>query len=266
MGANDKNSDGHFTGVGTCQIHTSKTGTCQRVGKGGGGCDYPTNCDPPHVTWATTAKPWKNDKGQTEWEAHHILCVEAVTRYRLVKAYSADEKKNIDAVYRKTEWCINQKPNMIALPRKMVYREYAESRGLNLPCHCWDHNIADGYIDDVREQIHLRIWQKIREAVADEVQCKLAKDVVVKELQDLADKFREILKQRGKRKAGNGAGTLAAWTESEKDSPAPQWWYPFSMARDAVAANRPANTFGKPKWSAKARLDAQRSKRRAFWG
>ncbi len=255
MATTEKN-EGHFTGEGDCLIHTSKTGTCQRMAKKGG-CDYGKNCAPEAkelVKWETTASPWQNADGENEWEAHHIVCVEAVIRYHV--AYASVETE-IDAVYRKTEWCINQKPNLIPLPLKMVYERYEPSRTLNRPCHNWDHNVAGGYRDEVAETLGLRIWSKIKEL--GEAACRMERDGVATELEHISADFRGKLRDRGKR----GVGTIAA-DEAERED-VPNWWYAFSMAQDCVAEMRDAKAYGKPEsFSEKDRLEARKRMKEAL--
>jgi hypothetical protein len=257
MAANkDRDNDEHFTGQGDCNIHTSRShSTCKTTLAAKGNCDHQTNCAKLPVTWKQKGAAWI---WENEWESHHVLCVGAVNRYMTLKAY-AKSRANIDAIYRATKWCINQEPNLIALPMKKVYNDYAGSLlSLNRPCHEWDHNVAGGYTDEVTQAIHLNVWDKIKEVEDEKKQCELAKSVVVKEFDRMSDEFEQELRDRGERPVGAQKGTRAAWEESQKKSPAKRadnWWFSFSMAKNSVAAGRPALSFGVPKWaSAKDRL------------
>jgi hypothetical protein len=246
MADKERDDDRHFTGLGKCKIHTSRSHVkCSNAKKG---CDHQENCDKLAVTWKKS-KDWV---WGDEWESHHILCISCVNGYMVLKAYKDKERTFIDNCYKETEWCINQKPNLIALPMKLVYEDYEKSRGLDLPCHDWDHNNTGGYTDEVATEINIKVWQKLKEKMGKEEPCDLAKSVVAKELVDLADDFRAKLVDRGQRPVGAKTGTQAAYDEGTANKPKskriPLWWFPFSMAQDSVAAVRPAASFGKPHW------------------
>lgn len=253
--ANDAHQDakGHFTGRGGCEIHTSRSHAACGNAAEGGGCNHQTNCKERPPLWIAVDAAWV---WKREWESHHVLCITCVNEYAAMASHSPNKTK-IDAVYRATAWCINQQPNLIALPRKVVYSKYPGARSLNLPCHDVDHLTAGGYCDEVTGQIERLVWQKLEEAFGTVDVCTLAKVVVARELNNLSVAFKSVLKRRGTRPAGSGHGTRAAWHESEKSltgTPAPLWWLPFSMAKDSVAATRPVFTFAPPQTaSARAR-------------
>jgi hypothetical protein len=250
----DRDADNHFTGQGKCKIHTSRSHNECGNSEGKSGCDHQGNCEKKAVAWKQD-KTWIWDN---EWESHHVLCISCVNKYQVLKAYSSDHRTNIDAIYRKTPWCINQSPNLIALPMRFFYEHYVDGRSMNLPCHDWDHNITGGYTDEVTKRIHNDIWQKIKQTIDEKEQCAAAEEVVLKELKGLSKEFKDKLTARGERPVGAKKGTLAAWSECETKADtdrADKWWFSFSMAEDSVAEVRHPMTFGKPKWtSAEERL------------
>jgi hypothetical protein len=251
-----RDADQHFTGLNGCKIHTSRShDKCSNAGAKG--CDHQKNCQDQPVTWKTsTGWTWGD-----EWESHHVLCISCVNRYMVLAAHKAD-RTFIDNCYLETAWCINQEPNLIALPMKLVYQTYPKSLTLNLPCHDWDHNNTGGYTDEVTEQIHLKVWQKLKQKNT-EKPCDLAKSVVVKELVDLAADFKKELGRRGNRPVGTGSGTKAAWDEVTNPAKpvgkrAANWWFSFSMASDAIAGIREPAAFGNPTWASAAVRLAER--------
>jgi hypothetical protein len=243
MSGNDK---GHFSGRGQCEIHTSRSHRGCKVGGRKPGCNHQKNCETSEHLKKTGHREWV---WGNEWNSHHALCVSCVNKYQVLDSHSKNRAR-IDAVYRKTKWCVNQEPNLIALPLRVVYERI--DAALNLPCHEWDHNNAGGYADEVTQELHVKIWQKIANAAASKDPCKLAEAVAEKELARLAKAFKQKLARRGARKVGSKAGTKAAWAESQKtpSSRAEKWWYPFSMAKNSIAASSGPMTIGKPTISA----------------
>ena len=53
------------------------------------------------------------DEAKAGYQAHHILCVASVTKYLGEKGKKI---KKIRKIVKQTDWCINDKRNMIALP------------------------------------------------------------------------------------------------------------------------------------------------------
>lgn len=145
----------HFKGVGKEKIHTSRDGKCDEFGsKAGGSCDYAGNAD------SAPPDPPGCKKASTPRQAHHVLCVSSTIGYKSDDAYKG-AVRTIDAVYKNTVWCVNQKDNMLWLPLKGTYlatRNNKDSKRddpgdiwkMNLPCHDWDHNCKGGYTDEVK--------------------------------------------------------------------------------------------------------------------
>ncbi|QQR45133.1 hypothetical protein JKA73_03045 [Myxococcus xanthus] len=209
----------HFNGrVSDCKIHTTKVGTCGK----GATCDYRTNTVSLPIGW-------------DPWEAHHVLCFQSVNAYGDLSSYGS-VLGEIDDCYKLTDWCLNQPPNMFALPRKGVYRDVAAARGLNRPCHDVDHNLAKGgYRDEVTKAFISDIWDPIKDAVdnATSGQQHFTPADVLSAFQDLEKAFLAKLVARGTR----SGGTLAGW--ANRGSTTNFWWLPFSMADDAVAMANP---------------------------
>jgi len=208
----------HFNGsTSGVKIHTTKGGTCGK----GSGCDYRTNTPPlPNAG--------------TSWDAHHILCFQSVNAYGGLDDFIAvvDE---INDSYKLTDWCLNQAPNMIALPLKKTYREIAACRSLNLPCHDRDHRCTDGYLAEVTKAFIADIWNPIRDQVANAAKnnTHFTPSDVLGEIQNLEADFRRKLESRGSRPPGTQVGF------SLQGSLTNYWWLPFSMAKTVVAMQRP---------------------------
>jgi hypothetical protein len=211
--------DGHFKGRGANEIHTSKAGTC---GKGSGTCDYKKNT--------------KVADGQTKkmrgWEAHHVVCVQIVIRYQELFRGDEDKRNAIDGVYRGTDWCINQSPNMQWMPQKETYvahgnDDYTGAWTLNLPCHDWDHTSKGGYFDELLKAIETRIWSRIKAVKQSGDKKHFTPEKAKAALKNLASDYKRKLHQRGTRKGG---------TANAIKNKNAQWWFPFSMANAAVAS------------------------------
>lgn len=212
----------HFNGSeANTKIHTTKVGTCGK----GSTCAYRTN---------TVSLP----SGWEPWEAHHILCYQSVNAYGEMQRYK-DVLDEINDSYKLTDWCLNQPPNMLALPRKDIYRNIPAARGLNLPCHDVDHNLEmGGYRDEVTKAFIKYIWNPIKAAVdnAASSNTHFTPADVLSEFQSLEKSFRSKLHARGLR----SGGTLTAW--ANQGSTTNYWWLAFSMADDAAAMANPRLT------------------------
>jgi hypothetical protein len=212
----------HFDGSeADCKIHTAKVGTCGK----GSRCGYRDN---------TVPLP----SGLEPWEAHHILCYQSVNAYGEKKDYESvlDE---INKCYKLTDWCLNQPPNMVALPRKPVYRLFSAARSLNLPCHDVHHNLdPGGYRYEVTEAFINEIWDPIKDAVENAASndTHFTPADLLSQFQALEKSFLAKLHARGLR----SGGTLNAWTN--QGSITNGWWIAFSMADDAVAMANPLPT------------------------
>jgi hypothetical protein len=165
-----------------------------------------------------------------KYEAHHVLCVSSVS-----KELVANE--NIDRIIRETQWCINDKPNMMAMPlwghTVKWYCSITASGGsvnvaqppppfADIPQHDWDHNCKLGYRHETDEAM---------KGVAKDVQ-EAGHDFTGQNLKSLLDslseEFQTTLKTRGER----NLGTDTSWKQGSQD-PTSRWYEPFSMASTA---------------------------------
>lgn len=194
------------------------------------------------------------------YQRHHILPIQAITKYKTLDAYTDAERETIDAVYSKTEWCSSRKENLIVLAQKQLLWATGNSKkainpriqdvGKRLgeknfkpiadrPCHNWDHWSAPYcYNDEVTIAFHQKIWQKIKKVAKTKV-CTSAEKVKT-DIAQLETDFRDELKRRGEREGGTKKGLEA----SVSTKPPEHWWLPFSMAKDDVAKARRALPIG----------------------
>ncbi|MEW6381913.1 MAG: AHH domain-containing protein [bacterium] len=207
----------------------------------GCGEKYVKNCA-PSPPWPKYPQQQVTKKGKliTRWrshEAHHVLCVASVT-----KALSGVIAKKI---LRQTEWCINVKENMIALPmwahtiqwyctRKGNLKENVEKIPpfKNLPMHNSDH---DSYIDEVDTKLE-NIVEKLEKKADNHEEC--SKQLKSK-LNKLRDEYKNELIRRGKRRGG----THKAWEKGREK--VKEWYFPFSMADDGDVTERTFPLSGK---------------------
>lgn len=191
----------HMVPTRRTKIHTAKNrGKCPTRGS----CNYRDNCD-PQPDWGSS------------WHGHHVLPAYSVNGYGRGRGYMAKRVKTwIRKCYRETDWCINQSPNMIALPVWAHYCEPWSKKDLNLPCHLWGHYY---YNREVRKDIHNTIWKKLRKT--SKVHRDKGKSVEA-ELIELSKKWKRIVKGRGRR----NQGTSYSWKNKGKGN----WHYPFSIA------------------------------------
>jgi hypothetical protein len=205
----------------------------------------------------------------TNWrsyEAHHIVCVASASKILL---QPEDPEKNINLIVSQTQWCINKKPNMIALPMwahslrwycSMITGEVrsVEEGGeqqskmaappfKNLPQHDYDHA---RYIEEVDEALTL-IVEKIQKSQAKhEVKVEAFK----KRLNKVVDDHKRYLQDRGIRQNG----THEAWKAGLNGSS--DWYEPFSMAKNGEVTPRTFPTRGGAKMLEKIQAMVE-----AFW-
>jgi hypothetical protein len=167
-------------------------------------------------------------------QAHHILCCASVN-----KGLVATPK--IKPILRQTKWCINAPHNMLAMPVwGATVKYYCTTRAFkvlpggppfaNLPQHNWDHNIADGYTDEVTKMLR-GLGQDIMAAKHASEEQDIAAD-----LDDYTTHFHSQLNYRGGRKSG----TDQAWKDAIASDGAvgTEWYLPFSMADDGLVRER----------------------------
>jgi len=188
------------------------------------------------------------DSRRRSYEAHHAVCVASVTGI-------IAEDTEIESVVRNTQWCVNYKPNMIALPmwaQSIQWYCYLSRAHLlkaeilsddigggykatpapappfrNLPQHDYDHG---RYITEVDTELKEIVKEVKKLAGKHEEQKKKLKD----ELDNLVGRFKTELQTRGLRTGG----THAAWNLG-MNFPDSDWYMPFSMAKDSEVEARP---------------------------
>lgn len=216
----------HFTGEGTCKIHTARGGECSKKK-----CNYQTNAGAKLAFLPN--------------QAHHLLPVTSTVNYQVSGDYTG-KVRAIDAVYRQSDWCVHNANNMMWLPLKGTYTKRPQTGtkaapgpawALKLPCHDWDHNCAEGFTDEVIAEFGTRIWDKI--ANPKEGECFEPEDAPVV-FEQFEKDMRQRLEDRGSARKSGAKDTLAA----RQDMTAKFWWLPFSMAKTAVAKTRTVRVFG----------------------
>jgi hypothetical protein len=174
--------------------------------------------------------------------------------------------KSLDA----TKWCINNKGNMIALPRwghtimwycSSIDEVSLDSKGIitagiqalqpdsvdlirppfkDLPQHDYGHrgrDTAHGYEQEVGERLE-KFSNSLEEAVDNHDEGTLKQ--IAQTLNGLSSHFRNELKRRGKRAYG---GTHGAWKAAAQNPAVPDWYQPFSMASVPKPMAFPAGKF-----------------------
>lgn len=237
---------------------------CAVAAEGTCGCSidksYVQECKPIPGWDDTIDFTWKNKrtgKRQQGAAPHHIVCVASVGTLII----DASGKK-VDGIVRATEWCVNTKKNMVAMPlwghtvqwycNIATQTLKASTRKAppfeDIPQHDWDHTGTGAYQQELEELI-IKIVKNMRQAGHDAKTSDLAGS-----LDDLSDDFRELLVNRGKR--GTPKGTHKGWINGNAN-PKSKWYLPFSMANDAAASRKgfPKLTFtnkvfAKLKWLA----------------
>jgi hypothetical protein len=182
------------------------------------------------VVRATKIDPYVFDK---KYEAHHIVCVAPATKELL-----GNEK--IKGAIEQTEWCINNKDNMMAMPlwghTIKWYCRVTKAGGTlvgsttlsappfaNIPQHDIDHNSKQGYTSEIQEEM-IRIAGDV-----EKVDHKLQGKALLEALKEVSKDFRAELKRRGTERKD---GTHNAWKLAQKPTCDPHWYEPFSMADD----------------------------------
>jgi hypothetical protein len=218
----------HFNGnTPNCKIHTTRGGTCSKKP-----CGYQENAKKAPSAKAHNHSPW---------EAHHLLPFESINAYGSIDDYKSCSLE-IDATYRRTEWCLNQPANLIPLPLRATYKHDAASRSLDLPCHNMHHNCKLGYRYEVTEMLKSMVWNRIKDAVDNSPpgSAHYSEQSVLAAFQTLEYHFRsELVYKRGKRGpvGSTAVGILAGY--NAQGSMTNGWWLPFSMARTFIAMSRP---------------------------
>ena len=225
--------------------------------------NYQTNCKPSG--WKRGLWPG----ARISYEAHHCLCVASVNSQIV-----SNEKCDISPVVRETQWCVNNKDNMLAMPlfahtiayyckADMNVAEKLLKKGAkldeaidvekeapefeNIPMHDIDHMGKLGYKDyEVDEYL------KLVAALIEQSKEKHKKKVeeLKGELNDAAEYFKNELNRRGNREEG----THECWRKGMEGKS--DWYRPFSMAMDGHETKRSFPYTSKSRWSVARKLAA----------
>ena len=177
------------------------------------------------------------------WEAHHVLSIAALADS--MHDLDPDVAKYVQRCKAETKWCINQKPNMLALPRfghsvKWYMEGIAKDgaailKGLPPPFENWPHHDAqhtgkNAYLEEVTKMLK-RFWEVLaKKQEPHEISSELLKDSL--------DKRSAAWKQKLRKRGQRSGGTDQAFKEALKGDNDRKWYMPFSMADDAVVEKR----------------------------
>ena len=249
--------DDHEEGVkkiNFCTLRTSPDQKCQPCGH-----NYRTNSKPGTLADKTFIQG-RSKKVEKGYEAHHLICVASVTQFIAKSA-------NILSVVKQTKWCVNDEPNMYAMPlwgHTIKYYVDLETAGIslgdrfkkptsgptfqNIPMHDYDHNSKKGYKKNHVDKSMKKLAKRVEKKKEEDHQA--AVDDLKSVLDSLSSAFRSLLQGNGMRVGG----THAAWQKGSKE-PNSDWYLPFSMASKANAEVR---TFPSPGFGGKAAAKIQR--------
>ena len=232
---------------------TSKSVFCSTPGEPCScGNNYRKVCEPG---WSSLKYPEKHAElggVNKSYEAHHILCVAQVGNH--IDAPKSDF--GYEAALNASKWCINDKGNMIALPRWghtiMWYCRTAVAAatvlpsgsianpqqlqpnavGLirppfkDLPQHDYGHRgkTYQGYEEEVGAEL-----EKLANSLekAKKVHNNQVLNDIAPRLRGMSSTYRSKLLQRAKRSHG---GTHGAWLKASKNPTDQTWYKSFSMA------------------------------------
>ena len=235
-------SGGHSDGVKKNQFCAlRKSGKCDC------GNDYQKNC----TGWSFAFIQGTQMKVSKVHEAHHVLCVASVTEFIGIKP-------EIEPIVKQTQWCINAKPNMLAMPlwgqtikyycniqavgaaadpTKALQAVGAPPPFQNIPMHDYDHNSKKGY---KKFDVDAALKKLADQIEKNQDKHKAAVGELRGRLNSLSNSMKSLLDQRGTTRCG---GTHAAWQKGLAQ-PTSNWYLPFSMAATPNAEKRTFPTSG----------------------
>ena len=243
MGHSEGDQKGKF-----CYLRAPK---CNMVAPHQHSNEYQKNCTPAPTGWAAYEFVQGTKKeDRKHFEAHHIVCVAAVSEY--IASVSS-----IEDIVKNTAWCVNSADNMFAMPLwghtltwycdnfedvdgsnleqlRQAGDLFSFSRAprfKNIPQHDYDHNSAKGYKKEVDAKLKA-LAEQVEEAA--EESHEAATKQLKTELDNLSKLYKAELTRRGATRSG---GTHAAWKLGMKQ-PDSAWYEPFSMAQDGCAEPR----------------------------
>lgn len=166
------------------------------------------------------------------WQAHHILCVDAIGSRTFD---NADIEDHAEACLWTTPWDINDGHNMVGMPVRVDFRDKNGKMGMNICCHANDHNTKGGYTEECTEYLKSKVWDKIKKKKNEEDHITNPTSLKAA-LKAASTYFRTQLTTRAKRKEG----TLVAWAKRHDPTWAwvDEWYVPFSMAQTSEVVPR----------------------------
>lgn len=224
----------HSKGILVDQFCAKRTGSRSKC-KCPSPNNYIKNCDIPDDIFLQGQKR----KVKKKFEAHHLVCIASATQF-------LGKDPLLVELIKLTRWCINAKPNMLAMPvwghtiKHYCNLKTATSRTdvdapwfENIPMHDYDHNSTGGYKSDVDAKM-VQLANDLLELAKPPIH-ETASETVAKQLEDSSKHFKKFLLGRsGGKRVG---GTHKAWKKGSK-KPESDWYRPFSMARTAVVEKR----------------------------
>jgi hypothetical protein len=208
-----------------CALRTDKCLPCKNK--------YKQPCEKAAKSWPKYAQKHRT-KGAVErsHEAHHILCVAAVTG-QLVACSNASVKRVVE----NTKWCVNQPKNMIALPMwghtftwyvDLDTGKHRAKKGpppfANLTQHNYDHG---PYLEEVEKELK-RIASNLKEGLPPHPE--KPNSTLAGALDGLITKYKPKLKK---------SSTHESWKKGREDPKDKEWYKPFSMASNPTPLDFP---------------------------
>jgi A nuclease family of the HNH/ENDO VII superfamily with conserved AHH len=174
------------------------------------------------------------DKSDSRFcQVHHIVCVTSMADGTIAKFLDQDDLEKIRKCLAKTNWDINDTPNVVGLPLKRAFVDkQAPADWDGWPCHQVDH---PGYTDRVSVRLNDEVWQNCLDNM--------------KNCDDGAEIIASALNAESQYWLSNelrGRPTKAAWEGrfNPDGSGNPLWFWPFSMNLANPSPRKPP-----PNWS-----------------
>ena len=154
---------------------------------------------------------------------HHIVCISCMADGTIqLKVTNAARFTFIKDCLALTNWDINDKPNVVGLPKKQAYVDkLAPPNWHGWPCHQVDH---PGYLTKVSASLYQRIWKTLQQVAKD---CATGGEVIKNLLIEESEFWEGEL-------SGRPTTPRSTWAKN------PDTWYiPFSMDKEAPSPRKP---------------------------